>query len=128
MKNVVMALIVCTFASPMAKAAFDCTELKNKDEKMACLQDLRLLEDKYSVKDACAKIKNKDEYKLCVAVETKKDYCYGYKKYGTQEGSQYEKCQIGKAEAISDSKREPKQVEHEQYAPAAKKNINTMSR
>ena len=111
----------------VAWSAFDCTELKNKDEMMACLKDLRLLEDKYAVKDACAKIKNKEERKLCEAVETKKDACYGYKKYGTQEGSQYEKCFIGKESVIKDSKREPKEIEKFDSAPV-KKNVNSMSR
>lgn len=126
MKNLAVVALVLTFNSTMALAAFDCTTLENKDEMMACLKDLRLLENKYSNQDACAaldKPKTRDEYKLCVAVEKKKDPCYVYKKYGTREGSGYEKCFIGKESAradksVSDLKRDAKPLEQLDSAPA----------
>ena len=119
MKNLAVVALLFTINSTITyAAAFDCTELENKEEMMACLKDLRLLENKYSNLDACAKFnkpKTQDEYKLCVAVEKKKDPCYVYKKYGTQEGSSYEKCYIDKSAAgdksISDLKRDAKSIE-----------------
>lgn len=125
MKNLAVVTLVFTFNSTLALAAFDCTTLSNKEEMMACLKDLRLLENKYSNNDACAKFnkpKTQDEYKLCVAVEKKKDPCYVYKKYGTHEGSGYEKCFIDKSAAgdksVSDLKRDAKPIELQNSAPA----------
>jgi hypothetical protein len=125
MKNLAVVALVFIFNTTLALAAFDCTTLSNKDEMMACLKDLRLLENKYTNDDACSKLdrpKTRDEYKLCVAVEKKKDPCYIYKKYGTREGSDYEKCFIGKNlagdKSVSDLKRDAKPVELQDSAPA----------
>ena len=121
MKNLAVVALLFTINSTITyAAAFDCTELENKEEMMACLRDMRLVEDKYKVKDACTalnKPKTQDQYKLCVAIETKKDPFYGYKKYGTQEGSQYEKCFIGKESSVMDSKREAKVIEKDYSTP-----------
>lgn len=136
MKNLAVVALLFTFNSTMTYAAFDCTTLQNKEEMMACLKDLRLLENKYSKKDdACSGISEKkspDEYKLCVTMEKKKDPCYVYKKYGTQEGSDYEKCYIGKSAAgdksVSDLKREAKPVEHQYDSTPAKIKRETSSK
>lgn len=134
MKNLAVVALIFTFNSTLALAAFDCTTLSNKDEMMACLKDLRLLENKYTNDDVCLKLdrpKTQDEYKLCVAVEKKKDPCYAYKKYGTREGSDYEKCFIGKSAAgdksISDLKRGAKPVEATDSVPS-KVNRQTSSK
>lgn len=135
MKNLAVVTLLFTFSST-TYAAFDCTTLQNKEEMMACLKDLRQLENKYSKKDdACSGINQKkspDEYKLCVATEKKKDPCYVYKKYGTQEGSSYEKCYIDKSAAgdksISDSKREAKPIEQQYDSMPAKIKRETSSK
>lgn len=135
MKNFAVVALLFTFNSTITYAAFDCTTLQNKEEMMACLKDLRLLENKYSKKDdACAELdkpKTQNEYKLCVAVEKKKDPCYVYKKYGTQEGSDYEKCFIGKSAAgdksVSDLKRDAKAIGPMDSAPE-KASLHTISK